>query len=258
MQNMGKAPRPAIGMLGDRRAASFGAWSDVELCFVWQHYIDAVTAAGGAAITFPPEPWLEADPDSALDRIDGLLLTGGRDIDARVYGAEPDEHNEPGDVGRDRVELELARAALARAIPILGVCRGMQLLNIARGGGIDQHLSDPGSEHRAEPGAFVPHDIRAEAGSALASILGGGLVEVRSHHHQGLGRIGAGFAVGARSPDGVVEAIEAVDPSSFCIAVLWHPEEDLEGGGLALYQALVEAAHPGHDRVGDVEVGSSS
>ena len=250
--------RPTIGLLGDRRTASFGAWSDVELCFVWQHYVDAVAVAGGAAVTFPPDTWLESDPGSVLDLVDGLLLTGGRDIDARIYGAEPHELNELGDAGRDRVELALARAALDRAVPILGICRGMQLLNIARGGGIEQHLDDPGSAHRAEPGAFVPHDVSAEAGSTVASILGQDPVEVRSHHHQGLGTLGAGLAVGARSPDGLVEAIEGVDPDAFCVAVLWHPEEDLEGGGLALYRALVEAATVRAARAGDVEVGSSS
>lgn len=252
--------RPTIGLLGDRRTASFGAWSDVELCFVWHHYVDAVTAAGGAAVTFPPEPWLGSDPGSMLDLVDGLLLTGGRDIDARVYGAEPHERNERGDAGRDRVELELARAALARAVPVLGVCRGMQVLNIARGGGIDQHLDDLGAVHRAEPGAFVPHDVIAEAGSTVASILGPDPVEVRSHHHQGLGTLGAGLAVSARSPDGLIEAIEGVVPGDFCVAVLWHPEEDLEGGGLALYRALVEAASAGGSgaRGGEVEVGSSS
>lgn len=230
-------------MLGDRREASFGAWSDVELSFVWQHYVDALSAAGGAGVTFPPEPWLEARPELMLDAIDGLLLTGGRDIEASTYGAEPDPHNEPGDATRDRVELALASAARERGTPILGVCRGMQLLNLACDGGIDQHLDDPELLHRGPPGAFVPHEVTPEPGSRLSSILGTEPVTVRSHHHQGLAQLGVDLVVGARSPDGIIEAIEGSGREPFCLAVLWHPEENLEAGGAALYEALVDAAH---------------
>ena len=234
--------RPLIGMLGDRREASFGAWSDVELCFVWQHYVDAIGGAGGAPVGFPPEPWLERRPELMLDAVDGLLLTGGRDIEASVYGAEPDPRNEPGDAIRDRVELALARAARERGTPILGVCRGMQLLNVVCGGGIDQHLDDPGPIHRGPPGAFVTHEVRPEPATVLGSILGSDPFTVRSHHHQGVAELGTELVVGARAPDGIVEAIEAADRERFCVAVLWHPEEDLEGGGRALYGAFVEAA----------------
>ena len=132
---------------------------------------------------------------------------------------------------RDRAETALARAALERSVPVLGVCRGMQVLNLVAGGTLDQHLADPGRMHRADPGAFVTHAVGIEPGSKLREIVGADETEIRSHHHQGLGDIGAGMRVSAPLPDGVVEAFEGGD-GGFCLAVLWHPEEDLEGWGI--------------------------
>lgn len=239
---------PLVGVVADRREASFGAWSGVDLCFVWSHYAAAVSAAGGLLIAFPPEPQLERRPELLLDAVDGLLLSGGRDIDASSYREPPDPRNEPGDPLRDRVELAVGRLALSRGVPVLGVCRGMQLLNLIAGGGIAQHLEDPEWIHRGEPGTFVDHDVEVEPGSRLAAALGGGAVKVRSHHHQGVAAIGAGLTVTARSPDGLVEAFES-EGAGFCVAVLWHPEEDLPGGGAALYRALVEAAATNEEAV---------
>lgn len=228
-------------MVGDSRAASFGAWSDVELSFVWTHYVEALERAGGAAVVFPAsDPYAES-PQLALDVVDGLLLTGGRDIDAVSYGAQADPRNEPGDPRRDRIERAIAEAALARDLPILGICRGMQLLNLIANGGLEQHLDDPGRIHRGPPGTFTGHEVEVEPGTRLASILGAGRVEVRSHHHQGVGALGEGWVASGRAPDGVVEAIEAPE-RDFCVAVLWHPEEDLTAAGLSLYEALVAAA----------------
>lgn len=232
-------------MVGDRRAASFGAWQDVELAFVWSHYVEAVSGAGGAPVIFPVDRSFADDPALALDSVDGVVLTGGRDIEAASYGAEAHPANDAGDELRDRVELAIARLALERDVAILGVCRGMQLLNLALGGGIDQHLPDPQRIHRTAPGAFVDHPITTAPGSRLASILGEQPAEVRSHHHQGIGPVAAGLSVSARSADGVVEAVEAPD-RYFCVAVLWHPEENLAAGGARLYEALVAAAR---DRV---------
>lgn len=232
--------RPRIGVLADRRLASFGAWSDVDLCFAWTHYVEAISAAGGAAVIFPPEEWLAEQPATMLGAIDGLLLTGGRDIEASVYGAEAHPANEPGDANRDRVELELARAALGTEIPILGVCRGMQILNVVTGGGIEQHLVDPDGVHRGPPGTFVAHEVDAAEGSRLAEIFGSERFGVRSHHHQALDGLGDGLVATGHAPDGIVEAIE-LPGERFCLAVLWHPEEDLAGGGGALYGALVAA-----------------
>jgi putative glutamine amidotransferase len=233
--------RARIGIVGDRRPASFGAWTDIEVSLVWHDYIEALTRAGAAPIVLPVAECYAETPELALEVVDGLVLTGGRDLDARSYGQEPDPRSEPGDPLRDRVEVAIARAALERDLPTLGVCRGMHVLNVVLGGGIAQHLADPHRMHRGDPGAFVGHEVEPVDGTRLASLLGPGPSTVRSHHHQGVEPLAETLAVAARSPDGVVEAAE--DPSrGFCLAVLWHPEEDLETGGLAIYEGLVAAS----------------
>jgi gamma-glutamyl-gamma-aminobutyrate hydrolase PuuD len=233
--------RVRIGMVADTREASFGAWSGVSLSAVWSHYVDALSAGGGAPVIFPVVELYASDPALALDLVDGLLLTGGRDLDAGTYGAEPNPENEPADPLRDRVELALARLAVERELPILGVCRGMHVLNVALGGGIDQHLADPERVHRAQPGTFTSHAVETVAGSRLEAILGAGETTVRSHHHQGVEPLAPALRASAHSPDGLVEAAEtAGDP--YCVAVLWHPEEDLPGGGQRIYDSLVAAA----------------
>ncbi len=231
-------------MVGDRRAASFGAWRDVELSSVWSRYIEAVSGAGGAPLIIPVDPYYADAPGHALEIFDGLLLTGGRDLDASSYGEQADPANEPGDPLRDRLELTLAHAALDRDMPVLGVCRGMQLLNVALGGGIEQHLDDPTRIHRGEPGTFVDHEIEVVAGTRLAAILGESPNPVRSHHHQGVDPLADRLVASAHSSDGLIEAAESRD-HGFCVAVLWHPEENLAAGGSHLYAALVDAARAG-------------
>lgn len=235
--------RPRIGLVADRRSASFGAWSDVDLAFVWTHYVEAIATAGGAPVVFPLAQCFAEDPRLALDAVDGLVLAGGRDLDAASYGEVPNAANEPGDPLRDRIELAVATEALARDLPILGVCRGMQLLNLALGGGIDQHLEDPERLHRGEPGVFIDHQVEAVPGTRVAAIIGRATA-VRSHHHQGVAPLARRFLASAHSPDGLIEAAEVGD-REFCVGVLWHPEENLAGGGLRLYEALVEAARAG-------------
>jgi putative glutamine amidotransferase len=232
--------RPRIGLVADRREASFGAWRDIDLNFVWTHYVDAIDQAGGAPMVFPRALAYAEAPELALDVIDGLLLAGGRDLNASSYGAEAHPENESADPLRDRIELALAAAAVERDLPTLGVCRGMQVLNVALGGGIEQHLDDPEGIHRGAPGAFIAHGVDVAPGSRLASILGE-TAEVRSHHHQGVAPLADRFTASAHAADGVVEAAEVSD-REFCLGVLWHPEEDLPGGGAQLYEALVEAA----------------
>jgi putative glutamine amidotransferase len=233
--------RVRIGIVADTRDASFGNWSDVRLSAVWFHYVEALDHGGAAPVVFPVVEVYERQPALALELVDGLLLTGGRDLDAGSYGAEPDPSNEPADPLRDRVELALARTAIERQIPILGVCRGMHVLNVALGGGIEQNLSDPDRLHRGEPGAFTSHPIEVVDGTRLETILGGREATVRSHHHQGVGPLAGALSPSAHSPDGLVEAAETRD-GAYCVAVLWHPEEDLEGGGQRLYDSLVAAA----------------
>lgn len=233
--------RVRIGTVADTRDASFGPWSDVSLSAIWSHYIAALDHAGAAPVIFPViEAYAEA-PELALDLVDGLLLTGGRDLDAGSYGADPDPANDRSDPLRDRVELALARLAVERGVPVLAVCRGMHLVNVALGGGIDQHLTDPDGVHRAEPGTFTSHPIEVVGGTRLESILGIREATVRSHHHQGVEPLAAGLRAAAHSPDGLVEAAETPG-GGWCVAVLWHPEEDLESGGQRLYDSLVAAA----------------
>jgi putative glutamine amidotransferase len=227
-------------LVADRRPASFGAWSDIDLALVWTHYIEAIDRAGGAPVVFPLAECYADSPALALDIVDGLLLAGGRDLDAATYGAEAHPENESGDPLRDRIELAFAALAIERDLPTLGVCRGMQMLNVALGGGIEQHLADPDGIHRGEPGAFVGHDVEVAPDSRLASILGPD-VTVQSHHHQGVAPLADRFTTAAHATDGLVEAAEVAD-RDFCVGVLWHPEEDLAGGGDKLYEALVEAA----------------
>jgi putative glutamine amidotransferase len=205
--------RPAIGLCAALERARWGPW-DEDAVLLPRSYARAVQRAGGMALMLPPDPVLTDGPDEVLDRIDGLVLTGGADL-----GAWPD---------RDTFETALARRALERDMPLLGICRGMQLLNVALGGGIVQHLPDVvgHEQHRHTPGAFADHHVRIEPGSLAARVVGREQEAVKSHHHQGVDGLGEGLvATGWAVEDGVVEAIEAPG-RRFALGVLWHPEED--------------------------------
>jgi putative glutamine amidotransferase len=234
--------RPLIGIGAYWRPVDWGAWRGYPVTMAPQGYVDGVAAAGGLPVLVPPIAELVDDPGLVLDRLDGLVLAGGEDVDPAVYGAE--RHPATGDpnVVRDRAELALLRCSIARDVPVLGICRGAQLLNIAYGGDLLQHL-DAGVEpvpHLPRPGEFGRHAVRI-TGGRLRELAGDELDAVSSHHHQALGRLGDGLAVTAEAPDGVAEAIE--DPAlRFCLGVLWHPDEDAREGGLPLFRGLVEAA----------------
>ena len=198
-------------------------------------YVRAVERAGGAPLLVPPG----ADTEATLAVVDGLVFSGGSDLDPELYG--DDAHPETNGVVRERDEFELGlmQAALARDVPMLAICRGSQVLNVALGGGIEQHVPDRvGSDaHKETPGVFAEHDVEVVPGTRLGSLLGA-RHDVKSHHHQGFGELGAGLREAARAPDGTVEALE--DPSRrFTMGVLWHPEA---GDDLALFEALVEEA----------------
>ena len=185
---------------------------------------------------------MESQPEDVLDLLDGLLVVGGDDIDPRLYGAERHPATGPANERRDRVEVGLVSGALARELPTLGICRGMQLLNIVRGGTLDQHLADSidVTPHRADDRTFGEHDVITVPGTKTAAMLGDRAM-VRAHHHQGVADLGSGLIVSARAPDGVIEAIE--DPAlRFCVGVLWHPDADPAGDGAPVFGALVEAA----------------
>ena len=177
-----------------------------------QTYATAVQAAGGIAVILPPDPAVTAEPDLLLDRIDALLLAGGSDIDPATYGAEPAPETTGQRAERDEFELALLRRAIERDMPALGICRGMQMLNVACGGTIDQHIPDRlgGSIlHREVPGTFSDHEVEIEPGSLAARAVGAERAAVKSHHHQGVDRLGEGLSVSGRSADDeLIEAIE--------------------------------------------------
>jgi putative glutamine amidotransferase len=218
--------RPVIGLCAAVERARWTVWDD-EAVLLPRGYADAVQRAGGLAVMLPPDPAFVEDADQVLDLIDGLILAGGAD-----YGESP---------LRDDVEVALGLAALERDLPLLGVCRGMQLMNLARGGTLIEHLPDRlgHEDHRAVPGAFGDHPVRLAEGSLAARAAGRTEQGTKSHHHQGVDVIGDGLEVtGWATPDDLPEAIE--DRSRrFALGVQWHPEADPAAREIA---ALVEAA----------------
>ena len=226
--------RPLVGITTYLTRAAWGAW-DMEAALIPADYVRAVERSGGAPLLVPPG----ADVEATLDVVDGLIFSGGSDLDPELYGDRA--HPETNGVVRERddFELELMRAALARDVPVLAICRGSQMLNVALGGGIEQHVPDRvGNDlHKETSGVFAEHDVNVLPDTRLQSLLGD-RHDVKSHHHQGFGEVGTGLREAARAPDGTIEALE--DPSRrFTLGVLWHPEA---GEDAALFDALVEAA----------------
>jgi putative glutamine amidotransferase len=198
--------------------------------------VHAIDRAGGRPLLVP---LTSGGVDETLGAIDGLLFPGGADLDPELYDQEPHDETFGVDSERDQVELHLLEEALACDMPVLAVCRGSQVLNVARGGDLLQHLPDVvGDEkHKHTPGAFADHDVTVEEGTRLAALVGE-RAPVKSHHHQGFGRIGEGLRVAARAEDGTIEAVE--DPKlRFAVGVLWHPEA---GEDLKLFEELVRNA----------------
>ncbi len=221
--------RPLIGICCALERARWGVW-DLQAHLLPRMYVDAVQRAGGAAVLAPPDPGWVADPDELLDRIDALMLAGGADIDPAAYGAAPDPQTVGTVPERDAFELALTRRALERDTPLLGICRGMQLMNVAAGGTLIQHLPDSHghSDHRRVSGSFdgADHDVRLRAGSLVARAAGEERHATKSHHHQGVDRVGEALAVtGWSELDDLPEAIERTD-RRFALGVQWHPEAD--------------------------------
>jgi putative glutamine amidotransferase len=228
-------PKPLVGITTYLTPAAWGHW-EMEAALVPAQYVEAVERAGGRALLVPPSP---DGQDVLLDALDGLIFSGGSDLEPEAYGQEP--HPETKGVHRERDEAELAllTAALERDLPVLAICRGSQVLNVALGGDLVQHLPEVvGDEkHKHTPGVFADHDVELEPGSRVAELLGE-RTPVKSHHHQGFGRLGEGLVEAGRAEDGTIEAVE--DPSRrFALGVLWHPEA---GEDLKLFDELVREA----------------
>lgn len=232
---------PVIGICSAMERARWSVW-DMPAALVPMNYVAQVQGAGGVALIIPPDMALVERPAAVLERIDGLLLIGGADLDAALYGALPHPLAEPPVPLRDATEIALVRAARAHGLPVLGICRGIQVINVAAGGDLEQHLPDTavGEGHRRVSGAFEgnEHDVSLADGSRAARAAGEPVHRVFSHHHQAIARLGAGLRVTGSTPDGVPEAVEGED-AAWLLGVQWHPEADPASGIIA---ALVGAA----------------
>jgi gamma-glutamyl-gamma-aminobutyrate hydrolase PuuD len=227
--------RPVIGVTAYAQDAKWGVWH-LPAVLVPLAYVDAVERAGGRAVLIPPS---EEGIDETLDALDAVVFSGGADVDPVRYGADPHPQTDTPQAHRDAGELALLHEALERDMPVLAICRGFQLLNVARGGDLIQHLPEEvgHDEHKQVPGEFAIHPVEIKDGSRLGSIIGGSS-HVTSHHHQALGRIGEGLVEAAWADDGTLEAVE--DPGKrFVLGVQWHPEAGEDEG---LFEKLVEEA----------------
>jgi putative glutamine amidotransferase len=234
--------RPVIGLCTALERARWSVW-DQQAMLLPRGYLDAVQRGGGLAVMLSPDPALVADPSEALDLIDGLVLAGGADIDPASYGATPHEKTSGTVPERDVYEIAMARGAIERGMPLLGICRGMQLLNVACGGTLLQHLPERFGhhEHRRVLGSFdgADHDVELREGTLAMRVVGESRHATKSHHHQGIDRLGEGLVVsGVSAMDDLPEAIELPE-ARFVLGVQWHPEADAVS---AVVGALVAAA----------------
>lgn len=238
--------QPVIGVTCGRREDQFQAFINVA-------YLEAVAAAGGIPVVLPPlEPRGPEGPAEAaaamLGRVDGVLLSGGDDVDPQQFGAEPDPGLGWVDPDRDLLELALAREALRLRKPMLAICRGMQVLNVAAGGDLHQDLGAVARLQHSQraPRWHASHGVTVQPGSFLARLLGVGNepLSVNSFHHQAVNRVAPRFRVVAEAKDGVVEAIELEEEGHFCLGVQWHPEHMVGRWPVQrrLFEGLVEAA----------------
>jgi putative glutamine amidotransferase len=239
--------RPVIAICAALERAQWAAW-DQRAALLPIAYVEAVQRAGGIAVILPPDELLEVEPERALSLFDGLMLAGGADIDPASYDQEP----HPQTVGtvpeRDLFEIALTRAAIEHDVPVLGICRGMQLLNVACGGTLLQHLPDHvgHEEHRRVLGSFdgSDHDVVLREGSLAARAAGETAHVSKSHHHQGVDRLGEGLVVtGVSALDELPEAIELPD-RRFVLGVQWHPEADTASGVIAEFVAAAAQRPP--------------
>jgi putative glutamine amidotransferase len=242
--------RPVIGICTALERARWGLW-DQEAVLLARSYVEAVQQAGALAVMLPPDERLLERPEEALDLLDGLVLAGGADIDPLGYGQESHPQTSDTVPERDNFEIALVRAAIERDLPVLGICRGMQLINVAYGGTLLQHLPERFGhhEHLRVPGTFdgADHDVELIEGSLAARAAGETHHATKSHHHQGVDRLGEGLRVtGCSAMDGLPEAIE-MPGRRFVLGVQWHPEADRTSRVVAALVAEARRGTGAHD-----------
>jgi putative glutamine amidotransferase len=232
--------KPVLGLTTYLQQARTGVW-DVHASFLPAIYLEGVNLAGGTAVLLPPQPADAAD--RVLDGLDGLVITGGRDVDPASYGQQRHSAtDEPAQADRDRDawEFALIDGAIRRGMPVLGICRGAQAMNVALGGTLHQHLPDvlghPG--HQQGNAVFSTSAVHTVPGTRLAALIGE-TSDAQCYHHQAIDKLGDGLIISAQDADGVIEGIE-IPGENFVLAVQWHPEERLDD--IRLFVAVVEAA----------------
>ena len=230
---------PIIGLTTYLEQAQTGVW-DVPASFLPRVYFDAVTRAGGIAVLLPPQPVNERIASRVLDTLDGLIITGGKDVDPARYGQEAHPLTDSPRLDRDAWEDALLRGAIERELPFLGICRGAQVLNVALGGTLIQHLPDVigSTRYNLGGGTFNEVEVEVTPGTELAELIGAG-VAAKVYHHQAIDRVGDGLTVTARTGDGTIQAVE-LGSVPFGVAVQWHPEESADD--IRLFAGLVDAA----------------
>lgn len=236
---MSASESPVIGLTTYRQRAQSGVW-DVPASFLPGVYIEGVTRAGGIAALLPPQPVDQAIADRVIDGLDGLVITGGRDVDPASYGHDPHPTTDKPARDRDDWEFALLRAALRRRTPVLGICRGAQVLNVVLGGTLHQHLPEVVGHtgHQQGNAVFSTSTVRTADGSRLAGLIGES-AQVQCYHHQAIDRLADGLVVSATDAEGVIEAVE-MPGDDFVVAVQWHPEETLDD--VRIFAGLVAAA----------------
>lgn len=238
---MSTTAKPVIGLTTYKQRAQTGVW-DTTAAYLPAQYFEAVQKAGGIPVLLPPQPVDDEVAARVLDGLDGLIITGGGDIEATRYGAEPHEKADAPNRERDAFEDALLSAAIDRELPFLGICRGLQMLNVVRGGTLVQHLPEIVGDDRYNVGGgeFAVNEASVDPDTRLAELVGAGPIEGKSYHHQAVAELGDGLRATAHTADGTVYAVELPEVP-FGVAVQWHPEEDAADDA-RLFAGLVEAA----------------